>query len=59
MRRVLSVERNQMDRRMEKWAWDERVCVCGVVEAGFGRLQWLLLSVTIDYKYRDITSKEN
>lgn len=37
VRRVLSVERKQMDRRMEKWAWDER-CVC-VVEAGFGRLQ--------------------
>lgn len=27
VRRVLSVERKQMDRRMEKWAWDER-CVC-------------------------------
>lgn len=29
VRRVLSVERKQMDRRMEKWAWGEQ-CVCVV-----------------------------
>lgn len=58
VRRVLSVERKQMDRRMERNGLGTNGCVwCG---GGFRPItKLLLLSVTIDYKYRDITSKEN